>query len=73
MANFEELFNKYNPLADAVPGGADLEAKNAYWIELGARRAEERIIKLLEAEKSRSGIGFIQYKVLLELLQPEVE
>jgi hypothetical protein len=31
-----------------VPGGADLERKNQYWIDLGASRERERIIKLLE-------------------------
>lgn len=41
---FERMYRKSEPVA----GGADLERKNQYWIELGAKRAEERIIKLLE-------------------------
>lgn len=52
MTNFEELFGKYNPL-DAVPGGADLERKNLYWINLGILREQDRIIKLLEDEIQR--------------------
>lgn len=31
-----------------VSGAADLERKNAYWIEFGKREEQERIIKLLE-------------------------
>lgn len=30
-----------------VSGAADLERKNAYWIEFGKREERERIIKLL--------------------------
>lgn len=32
----------------SVPGAADLERKNSYWIEFGKREERERIIKLLE-------------------------
>lgn len=31
-----------------VSGAADLERKNAYWIEFGKSEERERIIKLLE-------------------------
>ena len=31
-----------------VPGAADLESKNAYWIEFGKREEQERVIKLLD-------------------------
>ena len=33
-----------------VPGAADLERKNAYWIEFGKREEQERIIKLLDTD-----------------------
>lgn len=32
----------------SVPGGADLEYKNQYWIDLGVNRERERIIALLD-------------------------
>jgi hypothetical protein len=35
-----------------VDGGSDLELKNKYWIELGASRAEERILNMLEQRRS---------------------
>lgn len=36
----------------SVPGGADLERKNQYWIDLGTVRERERIIALLESIKT---------------------
>lgn len=30
---------------------------------------KERILELLEAEKKRTGLGFVQYKRILELLE----
>ena len=35
-----------------VAGGADIERKFQYWIDLGARRKQEQVIKLLEASDS---------------------
>jgi hypothetical protein len=43
---FEKMYKR-----GPVTGGADIERKYQYWIDLGASRAEERIIKLLEALK----------------------
>lgn len=37
----------------------------------GVSDERERIIKLLEAEQLRSGIGFIQYKVAIPLIKGE--
>jgi hypothetical protein len=46
------------------------EAKNmrAYVLgfEIGQEAERDRIIKILEAEKKRTGLGFIQYGVLLQ-------
>lgn len=35
----------------SVPGAADLERKNQYWINYGAKREYARILKLLEANR----------------------
>jgi hypothetical protein len=54
-----------------VPGAEDIERKYDYWIEFGIKTERERIMALIEAEKSRSNIGFIQYKVLFEVIEGE--
>jgi hypothetical protein len=40
-------------------------------IEEGEKRERERIREALAAEQKRSGLGFIQYKVLLALIGEE--
>jgi hypothetical protein len=37
---------------NSVPGAADLERKNQYWITYGSKRELARIIKLLENSDS---------------------
>ena len=37
-----------------------------------ADRERERITEVLEAEKARTKLGFIQYRRIEELIQPEV-
>jgi hypothetical protein len=37
--------------------------------EKGIRLERERIVKLLETEKARSKLGFIQYQRILELME----
>jgi hypothetical protein len=36
---------------------------------IGIMNERERILAILEAEQKRSGLGFIQYKVLAELVE----
>jgi hypothetical protein len=45
---FAKMYNYKSP--EPVAGGADLEAKNQYWIDLGARRERERLLKLLNGD-----------------------
>ena len=56
---FERMYRKSEPVA----GGSDLERKNKYWIELGAKRAEERIIKLLEDSITYENFGLKEYLI----------
>ena len=44
-----------------IPGAADLEHKNAYWIDFGKREEQERIIKLLEDNKGQKGLISVEY------------
>ena len=59
MREFDAFERMYKPVA----GGSDLERKNKYWIELGARRAEERIIKLLEDSITYENFGLKEYLI----------
>ena len=43
-----------------VPGGADLERNNQYWIDLGASRERERILELLEKHMCLYLYGFVE-------------
>jgi hypothetical protein len=40
------------------------------WDE-GEQRERERIIELLEKEKARTGLGFVQYNVIYSLIKGE--
>jgi hypothetical protein len=48
MREFDAFERMYKPVA----GGSDLERKNKYWIELGFRRAQERVLKSLEQRRA---------------------
>ena len=48
-----------------VPGAGDLEHKNHYWINLGIRSENERIIKLLEALDDEEWMGINQNIIAL--------
>lgn len=39
------------------------------FFEIGQQAERERIMKILEEEQKRTGLGFIQYKVLIEKIQ----
>ena len=36
------------------------------WVKVGEDRERERILEILEAERKRTGLGFIQYGTILE-------
>lgn len=65
---FERMFKR-----EPVTGGADLERKNQYWIDLGAARERERLLQLVKEmpQQIYSAVG-IDGKLIDSVVTPAV-
>ena len=48
-----------NTKSESVAGAADLERKNQYWIDLGEKRALERILCILDEQADKVAVNWI--------------